>query len=114
MRTIFAGVILCLAVGRAAAADVPAGDRMIHRYQSVQISPNGELVASVEGDSSASGGAPTIRSLVIRHVRGGAPLSVAMPCGNVPMCWPESPTWSPDGKQLSFALRSPGTHARSV
>jgi dipeptidyl aminopeptidase/acylaminoacyl peptidase len=115
MRAILAGAILCMAAGRAAtAADAPPSDRLIHRYQSVQISPDGELVASVEGDSSRSGGAPTIRTLVIRQVRNGTLVSVAMPCGNVPMCWPESPTWSPDGKHLSFTLRSPGTHARSV
>jgi dienelactone hydrolase len=115
MRAILAAVILCAAAGRpATAADVPPSERLIHRYQSVQISPDGELVASVEGDSSASGGAPTIRSLIIRHVRNGTPVTVTMPCGNVPMCWPESPTWSADAKHLSFTLRSPGTHARSV
>jgi dipeptidyl aminopeptidase/acylaminoacyl peptidase len=37
-----------------------------------------------------------------------------MPCGRVPECWPDSPTWSPDGKHLSFALRTPGSHARSL
>lgn len=111
---IFAGVILCMTLGEAAIADAPPGDRLLHRYQSVQISPNGESVASVEGDSPAGGGPPTVRSLVIRQVRGGTPVVVALPCGNAPLCWPESPTWSPDGKQLGFTLRSPGTHARSV
>ena len=32
----------------------------------------------------------------------------------MPQCWPGSLTWSPDGKRLSFTLRAPGTHARSV
>jgi hypothetical protein len=40
-----------MAAGRTAmAADAPPSERLIHRYQSVQISPDGELVASVEGD----------------------------------------------------------------
>ena len=76
--------------------------------------PNGERVASVEGDSSKSGGAPTVRDLVIRHVSGGAAIVIPMPCGRVPECWPDSPAWSPDGKHLSFALRTPGSHARSL
>ena len=29
-------------------------------------------------------------------------------------CWPGSLAWSADGKSLAFALRKPGTHARSV
>src|SRR5258708_103340 len=37
-----------------------------------------------------------------------------MPCGHVPECWPGAPAWAPDGKHLSFALRTPGAHARSV
>jgi dipeptidyl aminopeptidase/acylaminoacyl peptidase len=114
MRAILAAVILCFAAGRMVTAETPPNDRLVHRYLSVQISPDGELVASVEGDSSLSGGAPTIRTLVIRHVRGGSPITVAMPCDSVPMCWPESPTWTPDGNHLSFTLRTPGTHARSV
>ena len=37
-------------------APTASADRLVHRYLSVEISPNAELVASVEGDSSASGG----------------------------------------------------------
>jgi Tol biopolymer transport system component len=37
-----------------------------------------------------------------------------MPCGRVPQCWPESLTWSVDGKHLAFTLRTPGSHARSL
>ena len=32
----------------------------------------------------------------------------------MPQCWPSSPAWSPDGKRLSFALRTPGSHAYAV
>jgi dipeptidyl aminopeptidase/acylaminoacyl peptidase len=87
----------------------------VHRFIGVEISPNGELVASVEGDSSKSGGAPTIRDLMIRPVRsGGTAITIPAPCGRVPQCWPDSLTWSPDGKHLAFALRTPGSHARTV
>jgi len=115
MRQVLAVAMLCIGVGQmGAAAETSAADRLVHRYLSVEISPNGELVASVEGDSSKSGGAPTVRELVIRHARAGATLTIAMPCGRVPQCWPDSPTWSPEGKRLAFTLRAPGTHARSV
>ena len=114
MRRVVTVAMLCIGVGQWCGA-AQSSDRLVHRYLGVEISPNGELVASVEGDSSKSGGAPTIRNLVIRPVRaGGAPIAIALPCGRVPECWPGSPTWSPDGKHLSFALRTPGSHARSV
>jgi dipeptidyl aminopeptidase/acylaminoacyl peptidase len=107
--------MLCIGVGRWCEAAEATPVRLVHRFLGVEISPNGELVASVEGDSSKSGGAPTIRDLMIRPVRsGGNAITIPMPCGRVPQCWPDSPTWSPDGKHLAFALRTPGSHARSV
>jgi dipeptidyl aminopeptidase/acylaminoacyl peptidase len=113
MRLVAAVAVLGidLAVGCAAHAQT---ERLVHRYLDVEISPNGELVASVEGDSSKSGGAPTVRDLLIRRVSGGTAITIPMPCGRVPECWPDSPTWSPDGKHLAFALRTPGSHARSL
>jgi hypothetical protein len=118
MRFVIAVAILCIGVGQwceAAQTQEAAPVRLVHRYLGVEISPNGELVASVEGDSSKSGGAPTVRDLVIRPVRsGGRAITIPMPCGRVPQCWPDSPTWSADGKRLGFALRMPGSHARSV
>ena len=96
-----------------ATAQVPA-ERLVHRFVAVAISPDGRRVASVEGDSPPSGRAPIVRDLVIRTVDGGAAVTVAVPCGRVPQCWPASPVWSPDGKHLTFALRMPGTHARSL
>jgi hypothetical protein len=115
MNGIPAAALVCIGAGHWAwAADSLPAERTVHRYVSVHISPNAELVASVEGDSSRSGGAPTVRDLVIRQVRTGAAVTIAMPCGRVPQCWPGSPTWSPDGNHLSFTLRTPGSHARSV
>jgi dipeptidyl aminopeptidase/acylaminoacyl peptidase len=97
----------------ALAADAAPG-KLVHRFREVQISPNTQFVASVEGDSSASGGQPTVRDLVIRNTKSGAAVTVTMPCGRVVQCWPASPSWSPDSKQLSFTLRTPGSHSRSI
>jgi len=91
-----------------------APERVVHRYLAVAMSPDGEHVASVEGDASPSGGEPIIRSLIIRTVDGKNSATVALPCGAVRECWPGSLAWSADGKALAFALRKPGSHARSV
>jgi dipeptidyl aminopeptidase/acylaminoacyl peptidase len=114
MRLVAAIAVLFIGLGAGRGEAQALPDRLVHRYLDVEISPNGELVASIEGDSSKSGGAPTVRDLLIRRVSGGAPIIVPMPCGHVPQCWPDSPAWSPDGKHLAFALRTPGSHARSL
>jgi dipeptidyl aminopeptidase/acylaminoacyl peptidase len=89
-------------------------DRPVHRYMSVVISPNGEDVADVEGDSPPGGFYPPIRDLVLRRVRDGGASRVSVPCGRVRECWPESPAWSPDSRRLSFSLRTPGSHSRTL
>ncbi|MGO9949332.1 MAG: hypothetical protein ACLPWG_21090 [Steroidobacteraceae bacterium] len=106
MKLILAAALACIGAGQVALAADPPTTRLVHRYLSVEISPDGQFVASVEGDSSRSGGAPTIRDLVIRQARTGTAITVAMPCGRIPQCWPGSPSFSPDGKHLSFALSS--------
>lgn len=98
--------------GSAAATAVPTN--LVHRFLQVEASPDGAFVASVEGDSPPNGYHPPIRDLVIRRVRDGAAARVALPCGQVEQCWPGSPAWAPDGKHLTFTLRTPGAHARSV
>ena len=107
------GLIGCVWVA-GAAAQTQATNRLVHRYVSVVISPDGEFVAAVEGNSPPGGYYPPIRDLVIRRVRDGHAVSVAMPCGRVAECWPESPAWSPDGRDVSFSLRTPGSHARTL
>jgi dipeptidyl aminopeptidase/acylaminoacyl peptidase len=89
-------------------------DRLVHRFLAIAVSPDGSAVASVEGDAPVSGFEPTVRDLVIRSSDGRTSVTVALPWGRVAECWPSSPVWSPDGKRLTFALRTPGTHARSL
>ena len=106
-----AAAILGLATTSATAEAPP---RPVHRFLAVALSPDGTRVASVEGDSSPAGGQPVVRDLVLRDVGGGPAITVALPCGRARECWPASPVWSPDGKALAFALRTPGSHARSI
>lgn len=84
-----------------------------HRYIEVRISPDAHNLVSVEGDS-ASGGAPSIRDLVIRSIDGKAVTTVTLPCGRVNQCWPSTPVWTPDSHKITFALRTPGSHARAL
>jgi dipeptidyl aminopeptidase/acylaminoacyl peptidase len=91
-----------------------AEDTLVHRFLQVELSPDGTLVASVEGDSPVNASYPTVRELVIRGIATGAQTQIALPCGHVPQCWPGSPTWSADNRHLSFTLRKPGSHSYSV
>jgi dipeptidyl aminopeptidase/acylaminoacyl peptidase len=115
-RMVIGGCAIILAAGAVASATdaPPAATRPVHRFLQVEISPDARLVASVEGDSPPNGYYPLIRDLVIRRARDGAATSIALPCGRVPQCWPGSPAWTPDGKRVSFSLRTPGSHARAV
>jgi dipeptidyl aminopeptidase/acylaminoacyl peptidase len=108
--TVQLGLTLCVLAFAAQAGP----ERVVHRYLAVAMSPDGTHVASVEGDASTSGGEPVIRALVIRTVDGKNTANVTLPCGAVRECWPGSLAWTADGKSLAFALRKPGTHARSV
>jgi dipeptidyl aminopeptidase/acylaminoacyl peptidase len=108
-----ASQLLCTTATRAAST-VLSPEPRVHRYVEVQISPDGAYVASVEGDVTAGGFYPDVRDLVIRSLKGGPEHRVALPCGRVPQCWPASPAWTPDGRRLSFALRTPGSHAYSI
>jgi dipeptidyl aminopeptidase/acylaminoacyl peptidase len=91
-----------------------AAARSLHRVLEIAISPDGRHVASVEGDASPWGGEPVVRALVIRASDGSGAATVQLPCGGVRECWPSSPAWSADGRTLVFALRTPGSHARSL
>jgi dipeptidyl aminopeptidase/acylaminoacyl peptidase len=99
----------------AAITAAPAlADPVLHVTLEVALSPDGRTVASVEGDSSPAGGAPVVRELVLRQADGKGLAKVELPCGRQPQCWPASLAWSPDGAGLAFALRKPGSHARTL
>jgi len=104
-------MIAFLAMAAAAAAPLAKPERV---FVEVRSSPDGRYVASVEGDASASGGSPVVRDLLIRSADGKSAVVVNLPCGRVTECWPSSPAWTPDSRKLSFALRTPGSHARSI
>jgi dienelactone hydrolase len=107
-------IILCGANLPIFAAQSTGAEARMHRYLDVAISPDAKFVASVEGDSPPSGFTPPLRDLVIRKVSDGSAKTVTMPCGRVPQCWADSPTWTADSKRISFSLRVPGSHARSI
>lgn len=123
VQLVTAGMLLLAGTASGADAALPT-QRLVHRFLDVEVSPNGALVASVEGDAPVSGFYPPIRELVIRSARGrsvrgrsvpGANVTrIALPCGRVTECWPGFPTWAPDSRHVSFTLRTPGTHAYSV
>jgi dipeptidyl aminopeptidase/acylaminoacyl peptidase len=109
-----AGGHFAVAGAVASTSGAAAPTKLVHRYLQVEVSPDAGLVASVEGDSPAGGFYPPVRALVIRRVRDGVATRIALPCGEVPQCWPGAPAWAPDGQHLSFTLRVPGSHAYSV
>ncbi len=86
----------------------------LHEFLSVAISPDGTHVASVEGDQDASGIADTPTVVIRGADSGAAAATVSLPCGKVHDCTPSSLAWRPDGTELDFVLRSPGSHARAI
>jgi dipeptidyl aminopeptidase/acylaminoacyl peptidase len=113
MQLLAYGVAAMLAMTADAAA-AASMSKPQHVFMDVRSSPDGRHVASVEGDASPSGGSPVVRDLIIRSADGKTSIVVNLPCGRVAQCWPASPAWTPDSRKLSFALRTPGSHARSI
>ncbi len=108
LRALAAATLAC-AISQATAAS-----SLKHDYLELAMSPDGRFVAAVEGDAPPTGGEPVVRQLVIRSTDGKSEVAVALPCGAVPQCWPGSPAWTSDSTRLAFALRTPGSHARTV
>src|SRR5579872_5643182 len=88
--------------------------RVARDFLEVSISPDASRIADVEGDTSPHGGDPAVRELLIRTVDGARSVNVRLPCGGIKGCWPQSLAWTPDGRRLTFAVRDPATHARSI
>ena len=91
-----------------------ASPRPVHSYLQLSLSPDGRYLASIEGDNAPHGGEPVVRDLVIRTIDGGHGIRIKLPCGQLRGCWPSFPTWTPDATRLTFALRDPQTHARTL
>jgi dipeptidyl aminopeptidase/acylaminoacyl peptidase len=77
-------------------------------FVSVAISPDGNRVASIEGDAPPGGGSPGLYQLIIRDADGGNQRIIPMPCGQQKNCVPFDPIWEPDGRHIVFILRLPG------
>jgi dipeptidyl aminopeptidase/acylaminoacyl peptidase len=107
--------MLGLAAAAASGAEPAAtAARPTVAFTQVSLSPDGRQLATVEGQNVSHGGEPVVRSLVIRRTDGSGSLSVPLPCPRARGCWPSSPAWTPDSRQLTFALRDPDSHARSL
>ncbi len=91
-----------------------AGDRPLHDFLSVALSPDGQRIASIEGDAPPGGGYPDILALVIRNRDGSGAVTVPLACGAKPECTPSDLAWTPDGSHLAFVLRTPGSHAHDI
>ncbi len=91
-----------------------AEDRPLHDFLSVALSPDGQRIASVEGDVPPGGGSPDIRALVIRNRDGSGAVTVPLACGARPECTPSDLAWTPDSLHLAFVLRTPGSHAHDI
>ncbi|MGH7023497.1 MAG: prolyl oligopeptidase family serine peptidase [Caulobacteraceae bacterium] len=110
-------VLGLLVLALACAGGARAAEPPVHRFLEAVISPDGAWVASVEGDTSASGAMAPGRELIIRGLNApdnGFSAPVKLPCAGQAQCWPSSLAWYPDSARLVFALRTPGTHARSL
>jgi dipeptidyl aminopeptidase/acylaminoacyl peptidase len=108
-RVMRAGLALIASAAVAEPASKPQ-----HIFMEAVSSPDGQHVVSVEGDASPSGGSPIQRDLVIRSMDGKTTTVVDLPCGRVVQCWPAAAAWTRDSRRISFALRTPGSHARSL
>jgi dipeptidyl aminopeptidase/acylaminoacyl peptidase len=97
----------------AAAALMLGASAPIHQFMAAAASPDGKLIASIEGDQTDAGDV-AVKHVVIRPVSGGDALTLKLPCGEVRECAPSNLAWDKDSAHLSFILRLPGTHAHSI
>jgi dipeptidyl aminopeptidase/acylaminoacyl peptidase len=99
-------ILAALALSSTAQAAAPTG---LHTYQSLTITPKGDLVASVDS-AEAAGGGDRHGKIVIRDSRTGAVVRTIDPCL---ACRYAGLTWSSKGDALAFVAtdRKSGTAA---
>ena len=105
---------LILAATAACALGAQAQVRPVHAFLDVNLSPDGARVASVEADATPAGALPPARRLVIRRTDGSGEIDVTLPCAPNADCQPGVLAWAPDGQQLTFTLRAPQGHGRTI
>ncbi len=96
------------------ASAVVARDHTLHTFASLAMSPDGARVAAIESDEPVVDGTPVRQHLIVRDTASDAAHEVMLPCEPSTDCVPSSPTWSPDGKQLAFILKTPKSKHRFV
>jgi dipeptidyl aminopeptidase/acylaminoacyl peptidase len=82
-------------------------ERTLHAFGSIAIAPDGKRVAAIESDEARIDGTAVRQHLIVRAIGNDAAHEVMLPCEPSTECVPSYPTWSPDGKQLVFVLKSP-------
>jgi dipeptidyl aminopeptidase/acylaminoacyl peptidase len=97
-----------------AAAIVAAAPAGIHTYQGVVISPDGQVVASIDGfEPFGDGDTHQHSTIVIRSAKDGAVMGRIDPCET---CRYAGLVWSPNGASLAFVAtdRKAGTAAIDI
>ena len=90
-----------------------AGDRDVHQFSVVAVSPDGNAIAAIENDDVSSDGAAPAERIVLRDMSGRA-LAVTPSCAPQPGCRPSSPAWNADGSRLAFLVEQPGSGTTTI
>ncbi len=80
-----------------------AGERPVHQFDAIGLSPDGTRIASIESDDVPRDGDAPVERLLIRDLDGNAH-DVTPSCARAPGCRPSSPTWNEAGTALDFLV----------